>query len=689
MYCYAGSYHEGRSGCKPLLLRHPHRLAPKLQAVAEEVVHQRQKAAVLVARGSGYRAMLDVMRQAGAAAKPPFQVASMEELAEFNDRTSNLHGEKLLCLVADASQYTEGVSFGAVRVLHLCDVPPSPTILAQQCGRASRMFGHHGLQFEDQTVTVRLHVAVLPKWARDPLGAWALQTYCRPRHSGLAEQTPAQAPARAKRLLGRLRKSGVESLMALKARVDDFGVVKARKQRLRADPQGAVAERRDGKLRTAHLQPDDVAAFLDSIGLRDEAAAVRCRCCDAPVSRPRDSSKSLPSAQRAGTAEKQRSERRLPLVRALQGLYRATDAKESTLALSLETADEVALRRLASSSKSCAQALAFLRTQAVDREILAHLGSLSERDSAETSPATVHGGQQKRPPGTHESPKSRKRSRPTEDKNCSAQRRRIRGKQCGKAACNESPPPGACEPECSGADQPARTLTSAESLKVPLPVAAVKLATLSVPGVTGSVFKSVSPREEASLPARRVRLRSKGSACNAVGDSTLESVGDAIASCSSSVDVDIGGGKPATETLEELRLLPAKALRAELVSLGASAGLLRGLMEKDELCRLVLELRSKPKNAAASCSLSTVAEHAFDAPVNPVPNHVELHESRTPAGSPGTIVVSEEDARLIKLRAWSVRALKDMLKPLRPDLDLRTIVEKEELCRLLSPFLSS
>merc|ERR1719356_385302 len=105
------------------------------------------------------------MKTVGAAADPPFEVATMDELAEFN-HVSNLRGERYRVLVADAAQCSEGVSFLAVRRTFLADVPVSPSAFIQQCGRAIRMYGHRGLPENERTVTNHLYVGVLPKWMR-------------------------------------------------------------------------------------------------------------------------------------------------------------------------------------------------------------------------------------------------------------------------------------------------------------------------------------------------------------------------------------------------------------------------------------------------------------------------------------------------------------------------------------------
>ena len=80
-------------------------------------------------------------------------------LCRFNDPTS-----PITCIVADAKEVSEGVSFLHVRRLLLVDVPPEPAEFLQRVGRAVRFMGHAGLPSkEDWTVRVQMYQATLPK----------------------------------------------------------------------------------------------------------------------------------------------------------------------------------------------------------------------------------------------------------------------------------------------------------------------------------------------------------------------------------------------------------------------------------------------------------------------------------------------------------------------------------------------
>lgn len=316
MCAYAASYHDGRGGCKEYILNKAKSCAPKFHGIATEVERYRKKSLVLVARGSGYRAMLDIMRQAANRAKPKFAVASMEQLAEFN-HPDNVRGDRFMCLVADAAQCGEGVSFLSVRAVHLADIPQSPSQFVQQCGRASRMFGHRGLNMEDQVVKVHVWMAEFPVWARDPLGAWALRVYCRRSLKGVDPEPLAEG------LLKQLKKIKVKSLEDLKRRVDSVG-------------------KKSGH---AGLSGDSGRILMKRLGLVDTAHNMEAT---------------------AGTIDGGR----LPLARALQVLLQSSTSALSQQCTQIFTADETAMDRLTQCFGPFVDALKSLRENAVDKEVL-------------------------------------------------------------------------------------------------------------------------------------------------------------------------------------------------------------------------------------------------------------------------------------------------------------------------------
>jgi hypothetical protein len=350
MSVHFASIHDGKSGAKARILQRMEECAPKFHAIGVAVQTSPAKTLILVARKSGYGALLAHLHRVGQRSNPRFTVASIDQLAEFN-APSNLRGERFRMLVADAAQCSEGVSFFAVRRVLLADVPNSPGQLVQQCGRAIRMFGHHGLPEEEQTVTMTAYVAGLPRWMRSPLGAWCYraQKRCGGRNMELC----------AKKLLRALQRAGITDLKLLKQKLDVLSA-----------PNTLIRRR----VRGMPLASQDVATFLEHIGLRREAKLLR----ESSHSTPDDARIGCMDHGRSTSPSKEAKQRGRPggpraphhLCRALQALYLESDMTEIAASLTSETADEEGLRQLAQRSRDFAPALLALRTKAVDSTIL-------------------------------------------------------------------------------------------------------------------------------------------------------------------------------------------------------------------------------------------------------------------------------------------------------------------------------
>mmetsp|Transcript_19575 Transcript_19575/g.34570 ORF Transcript_19575/g.34570 Transcript_19575/m.34570 type:complete len:1115 (+) Transcript_19575:20-3364(+) len=259
MCVHFGSFHTGRNGSRHRVLADMANCAPKLFAIASEVCEKAEKALVLISRSSGLEALLEHLRERSAALPSDlkFGVATMEELAEFN-APSNLRGENFRVLVADAAQCSEGVSFFAVRRVHLAEVPATPSGLVQAVGRAIRMYGHRGLPVEDQTVITQLWVAEFPRWMRSSLGALAFRAQRR-------RCEPSEMVSGARRLLRRLLSAGIPDLETLKKRLD------------------AAAGGLKGAGERPALTPAATASFFEQVGLWDEAKALRLRAQKGPA----------------------------------------------------------------------------------------------------------------------------------------------------------------------------------------------------------------------------------------------------------------------------------------------------------------------------------------------------------------------------------------------------------------------
>ncbi|CAK9083812.1 unnamed protein product [Durusdinium trenchii] len=256
-YCnvsiFHAAFHDGRAGSKGRVLAYPEDCCPKLLQIAQAVVAEPLKAVIMIGRTSGYVVMLELMKRLAAKAEPPFQVATMNELSEFN-HVSNLRGQIFRVLVADSLQCSEGVSFLSIRKTYLADVPVSPSGFIQQCGRSIRMYGHRGLPEEEQTVTTQLYVSMLPKWMRSSsLACWALRAQKKHTRGKEVEK-------RARVLTARMNRAGIHSLEELKSRLDAHGEAKQRSL---------------GRMTKEGLTVEDVLTFLEQNGLWEEAKLLR------------------------------------------------------------------------------------------------------------------------------------------------------------------------------------------------------------------------------------------------------------------------------------------------------------------------------------------------------------------------------------------------------------------------------
>lgn len=358
-YCnvsaYVSSFHEGKSGTKARILANPEECCPKLYAVAHAVASSLEKTLVITARSSGYIAMLELLRQVSENSSVPFGVATLEQLSDFN-HVSNLRGETYRVLVADAAQCSEGVSFLAVRRVHLTDVPQLHSQFVQQCGRAVRMYGHRGLPDDEQQVLTQLHVATFPSWMRTELGCWAFRAQRRHKVGKDAEQA-------ARALLARLNQIGIKSLTKWKSRIDAL---------MPADCKSPEDNRK------SPLPSKVVTGFLQKLGLWDAPQEAEFE-----LQSQYESSQSMSSDRPVAKAAS--------VVQAVQALY-AADSLGESLGLSPQTADEEGLQQLAKQAEEVAPALADLRAVAVDRDTFRRWMLSRDGEQADETPGSCKSG---------------------------------------------------------------------------------------------------------------------------------------------------------------------------------------------------------------------------------------------------------------------------------------------------------
>lgn len=161
MQVHYGSFH-GQN--RAALLRDPKGHAPKMHSIAKMISKSKEKCVVMMSREMGFRPLLEILRRTGKQAG--FKVATLEEIADFNDARRNLRGERFRVLAAESGQAGEGIQFRHVRRIYLVDVPLRHSDLVQRCSRCVRLGGHAELPPEERTLAIELHVAQLPKFLR-------------------------------------------------------------------------------------------------------------------------------------------------------------------------------------------------------------------------------------------------------------------------------------------------------------------------------------------------------------------------------------------------------------------------------------------------------------------------------------------------------------------------------------------
>lgn len=154
-------------------LKEPKEYTPKLYAVAREIIERSEKAVVLIKEKSGHKFFVSLLEHLRKKRGTVFGVlSSKEDISKFNDRGSNLRGEKYRVFVGETLECGEGTSFFNVRRLYLLDVPATATEFEQRVARVDRGDGHKGLPKHERTVKVEMACAVMPEVLKTPLGAW-------------------------------------------------------------------------------------------------------------------------------------------------------------------------------------------------------------------------------------------------------------------------------------------------------------------------------------------------------------------------------------------------------------------------------------------------------------------------------------------------------------------------------------
>jgi superfamily II DNA or RNA helicase len=132
----------------------PELYGSKINQVVDHILDDGEKSLVLIDRAFGFKAFLAAFNLKGKGkACGLYEKSELTCLNRFND-PSNLDGSKLQVIIADASIFSEGVSFFGVRKLYLMNPPLTYGLYLQQVGRALRACVYHKLPKRDRNVKI-------------------------------------------------------------------------------------------------------------------------------------------------------------------------------------------------------------------------------------------------------------------------------------------------------------------------------------------------------------------------------------------------------------------------------------------------------------------------------------------------------------------------------------------------------
>ena len=150
--------------------KHAALYATKLYKIAKDIASRNEKALIIIHRAAGFKILVALLNQivGNMCGKPPsnrcwvsmYDAKDKRHLKTFNS-PANLRGTIMKAMVIDAKEFSEGVSFFAVRrVIH---VNPAYDYASQKQrnGRALRSCSHNKLPQVDRNVHIDIYVATI------------------------------------------------------------------------------------------------------------------------------------------------------------------------------------------------------------------------------------------------------------------------------------------------------------------------------------------------------------------------------------------------------------------------------------------------------------------------------------------------------------------------------------------------
>lgn len=151
--------------------KNPQGYASKLFRVVNDVIKTGRKSLILIHRRHGFKALVEMYKIVlgkkfyGESCKSKCWLSLYDKdasgaalVAQFNN-PDNLRGEKIMTLVVDAQNYSEGVSFYAVRDIYLLNPPESYGMYEQRVGRILRACVYYPLPKSERNVRIVIYVS--------------------------------------------------------------------------------------------------------------------------------------------------------------------------------------------------------------------------------------------------------------------------------------------------------------------------------------------------------------------------------------------------------------------------------------------------------------------------------------------------------------------------------------------------
>lgn len=168
-----------------LLQSDPEGEASKLYKIVKDVIEFGKKSLILIHRAHGFRALEHMFKIVAAEKNLDTgcrnkcwtalydKDANGAALVQAFNSPDNLEGDKIMSLVVDAQNYSEGVSFFGVRALYLVNPPRTMGSYEQRIGRILRACSYEGLPVDERNTKINIYVAdgTIDEWLLGKLTA--------------------------------------------------------------------------------------------------------------------------------------------------------------------------------------------------------------------------------------------------------------------------------------------------------------------------------------------------------------------------------------------------------------------------------------------------------------------------------------------------------------------------------------